>query len=131
MLPTLRGVNPVEGGGLIMRKIVMGLAGVVVLVTASAGAAQMKPVAPEGSPSQELPMPMMMPGMMPMMCAPMGHPPMGHPMMGPGMRSGPMSEMMGTPDPKVQARMLRFRADMMKAISDVMLKHAAELEKEK
>jgi hypothetical protein len=116
---------------MIMRKIVMGLAGVVVLVTTSACAAQMKPVAPEGSSSQELPMPMMMPGMMPMMCAPMGHPPMGHPMMGPGMSSGPMSEMMGTPDPKVQARMLRFRADMMKAMSDVMLTHAAELEKQK
>jgi hypothetical protein len=39
--------------------------------------------------------------------------------------------MMGTADPKVKARMLRFRADMMKAMSDVMLKHAAELEKEK
>lgn len=119
-----------------MRAIVMGLAAVVVLVMASAGAAQMQPMVPEGPPRQApgtaqppgepLPMPMMVPGMVPMMC-----PPMGPPMIGLGMRSGPMGGMWRTPDPKVQARMLRFRADMMKAMSDVMLKHAAELEKEK
>ncbi len=44
--------------------------------------------------------------------------------MGPGMMGG----MMAPSDPKTQARMLRFRADMMKAMSDVMLKHAAELD---
>jgi hypothetical protein len=52
---------------------------------------------------------------------------MEHRMMGMGMGPG----MMGASDPKVQARMLRFRADLMKAMSDVMLKHAAELEKAK
>jgi hypothetical protein len=52
---------------------------------------------------------------------------MEHRMMGMGMGPG----MMGASDPKAQARMLRFRADLMKAMSDVLLKHAAELEKAK
>lgn len=123
-----------------MRKTVMGLAGIVVLVMVSASTAQMKPMAPEGSqspasgtgqtPTQSPQMPMMSPEMMAMMCSHMGHQ-MGQPMMGMEMRPGMMSGMMGASDPKGQARMLRFRADMMKAMSDVMLKHAAELEKAK
>jgi hypothetical protein len=108
-----------------MRKIVMGLAGIVVLMTASTSAAQMKPMAPEGSQ-----MPMMTPETMAMMCSQMGHR-MEHSMMGMQMGPGMMGGMMGASDPKAQGRMLRFRADMMKAMSDVMLKHAAELEKEK
>lgn len=75
-------------------------------------------------------MPMMTPEVMAMMCSHMGHQ-MGQPVMGMEMMPGMMSGMMGTSDPKAQARMLRFRADMMKAMSDVMLKHAAELEKAK
>ena len=115
-----------------MRKTVMGLAGVVVLVMASASAAQMKPVAPETgqTPTESPQTPMMTPEMMAMMCSHMGHQ-MGQPMMGMEMRPGMMGGMMGTSDPKGQARMLWFRADMMKAMSDVMLKHAAELEKAK
>lgn len=119
-----------------MRKSVMGLASIVVLVMVSASTAQMKPMAPEGSqspaagtgqtPTQSPQMPMMTPEMMAMMCS---H--MGQPMMGMEMRPGMMSGMMGASDPKGQARMLRFRADMMRAMSDVMLKHAAELEKAK
>ena len=124
-----------------MRKSVMGLASIVVLVMVSASTAQMKPMAPEGShtpaagtgqtPMQSPQMPMMMtPEMMAMMCSHMGQQ-MGQPMMGMEMRPGMMSGMMGASDPSGQARMLRFRADMMKAMSDVMLKHAAELEKAK
>ena len=112
-----------------MRKVVMGLAGVAALVMASSGAAQ-TPATPEHSHGQSAQTPMMTPEMMRMMCAHMaqqgGGAMMGGPM-GPGMMGG----MMAPAEPKTQARMLRFRADMMKAMSDVMLKHAAELEKEK
>jgi hypothetical protein len=63
-------------------------------------------------------------GMMGMMCPMMGQPMMG---MGPGMMGG----MMSTSDPKAQARMLKFHGDMMKAMGEVMLKHAQSLEQEK
>ena len=101
-----------------------------VLLTSSFAAAQMRPPGPPPHDQQQMagqggmlcPMPgamhaqgMMGPGMM------------GHGMMGPGM----MGEM-GTPsDPKAMARMLRLRGDMMKAIGEVMLKHAEAIEKEK
>jgi hypothetical protein len=39
--------------------------------------------------------------------------------------------MMGMADPKAQARMLRLRGDMMKAMGEVLLKHAQELEQAK
>jgi len=116
-----------------MHKIVVGLAGIVMLVVASTSSAQMKPGGPEathgsGSGTAQSPqMPMMTPEVMAAMCSQMGHQ-MGHPMMGTGMGMG--MGMMGT-DPKAQARMLRFRADMMKAMSDVMLKYAGELDKVK
>jgi hypothetical protein len=66
----------------------------------------------------------------------MGHEMMGGmmcPMMGPGMMGGGfgMSGMMAMSDPKAMARMLRLRGDMMKAMGDVMLKHAQALEQEK
>lgn len=56
-----------------------------------------------------------------------------HSMMGHGMTMCPLmgQPMMGTSDPKAQARMLRLRGDMMKAIGDVLLKHAQELEQAK
>ena len=49
------------------------------------------------------------------------------PMMGMGMGSG----MMGMSDPKAQARMLKLRGDMMKAMGEVLLKHAQEIEQAK
>ncbi len=125
---------------MLMRKTVMVLASGVVLTMASIGTAQTKPMAPGGSeshehgsaqaPAESPRMPMMTPEMMAMMCSHMGHQ-MEHRMMGMGMGPGMMGGMMGTSDLKTQARMLRFRGDMMKAMSDVMLKHAAELEKAK
>jgi hypothetical protein len=53
------------------------------------------------------------------------------------MGSGMMCPMMmshggaGTSDPRMQARMLRMRGEMLKAMGDVMLKHAEALEQEK
>jgi hypothetical protein len=56
------------------------------------------------------------------------------PMMGMGgmMGGGMMGGMMGSSaDPKAQARMLKLRGDMMKAMGDVLLKHAQEVEQGK
>jgi hypothetical protein len=50
------------------------------------------------------------------------------PMMHEGMAGGAMGPPAG---PKAQARMLRMRGDMMKAMGEVMLKHAEEMEKER
>jgi hypothetical protein len=75
-------------------------------------------------------MEMMCPMMMGMM---MGQGAMGRGMMGPGMMGmgGGMMAGMNPSDPKAMARMLRFRGDMMKAMGEVMLKHAQEIEQEK
>lgn len=59
----------------------------------------------------------------------MAHGMMGSGMMGEGMAG--MSAMGNSADPKAMARMLRLRSDMMKAMSEVLLKHAQELEQEK
>jgi hypothetical protein len=55
-------------------------------------------------------------------------------MMGSGMMCPMMMMSQGVgnaSDPRAQARVLRMRGDMMKAIGDVMLKHAQALEQEK
>jgi hypothetical protein len=118
-----------------MKKVIAMVAGLTVLFTVSVAAAQMRPVTPaqpsEGQPSAGAHMPghqshqpMMGQGMM--MC-----PMMGQSMMGMGMGPGMMGGMMGMADPKAQARMLRLRGDMMKAMGEVLLKHAQELEQAK
>ena len=70
-------------------------------------------------------------GMMPMdMCRQMmmggqmmGGPMMGgHSMMGPGMMGGQQA------DPKIMAEMMAMRGEMMKAMGDIMLKHAKQLQ---
>jgi len=67
-----------------------------------------------------------------MMCPMMGQAMMGHhPMMGMEMGAGMMGGMTGASDPKTMARMLKLRGDMMKAMGEVMLKHAQALEQEK
>ncbi len=80
-------------------------------------------------------MEMMCPMMMGMMMGRMtGQGGMPRGMMGSGMMGEGMAGMsaMGNPaDPKAMARMLRLRSDMMKAMSEVLLKHAQELEQEK
>jgi hypothetical protein len=47
-------------------------------------------------------------------------------LLGPGLMRG-MTDLPS--DPRQAARLLRFRADMLKAISEVLARHAAELEK--
>jgi hypothetical protein len=75
--------------------------------------------------------PMMMGMMMGRMAGQGGMPRemMGSGMMGEGMAG--MPAMGNAADPKTIARMLRLRSDMMKAMSEVLLKHAQDLEQEK
>jgi hypothetical protein len=63
-----------------------------------------------------------------MMC-----PMMGQQMMGMGIGMGPrmMGGMMNTSDPKAMAQMLKLRGDILKAIGEVMVKHAQEMEQAK
>lgn len=106
-----------------MKRTIAALAGLAVLLTVSLASAQTRSMTPaqpsEGhsggahAPGQQSQPPMMGHGMMSMMC----------PMMGPGM--------MGMSDPQAQARMLKLRGDMMKAMGDVLLKHAQEIEQAK
>ena len=79
----------------------------------------------------EMMCPMMMGMMMGRMTGQGGMPRgmMGSGMMGEGMAR--MAAMENAADPKAMARMLRLRSDMMKAMSEVLLKHAQELEQEK
>jgi hypothetical protein len=112
-----------------MRTTVAAMTGLVLLAMVSGAAAQMQPMTPPGGPSSQDPHshpPVTGPGMMGgmMMCPMMGQGMMG---MGPGMMGG----MMGASDPKAMARMLKLRGDMMKAMGEVMLKHAQALEQEK
>ena len=118
-----------------MKKTMAMAAGLAVLFTVSVAVAQMRPMTP-AQPSQGQPpagthapgpqshQPMMGQGMM--MC-----PMMGQSMMGMGMGPGMMGGMMGMSDPKAQARMLKLRGDMMKAMGEVLLKHAQEIEQAK
>jgi hypothetical protein len=54
----------------------------------------------------------------------MGGPMMGgHSMMGPGMMGGQQAM-----DPKIMAEMMAMRGEMMKAMGDIMLKHARKLQ---
>jgi hypothetical protein len=67
--------------------------------------------------------PMMGRGMMGMMCPMMGG------QMDPSGMMGMMSMMgSGEKDPKAMARMLEFRGDLLKAMGEVMLKHAKAME---
>lgn len=118
-----------------MKKTIAMAAGLAVLFAVSVAGAQMRPMTPaqpsQGqppagthAPGQQSPQPMMGQGMM--MC-----PMMGQSMMGMGMGPGMMGGMMGMSDPKAQARMLKLRGDMMKAMGEVLLKHAQEIEQAK
>jgi hypothetical protein len=111
-----------------------------VLLTSSFAAAQMRPPGPPPPDQQQMAgqggMPCPMPGAMQAQGmhgqGMMGHGMMGPGMVGPGMMGPGMMGGMGTPsDPKAMARMLRLRGDIMKAMGEVMLKHAEAIEKEK
>lgn len=115
-----------------MKRLIVAI-GVIVLTTATMANAQ-QPVSPADphhplgqtqtpAPSAQ-PTPTPAPssgGMMPMMemCREMMG---GHPAMGPGMMGG------GQPsDPKMMAQMMEMRGEMMKAMGDIMLKHARKM----
>ena len=105
------------------------IAAVVFLVASAASAQMQHPAppspgqAPPGSASQQ---PMMMQPMMGMMCPMMGM------MRGGGMEGmGMMGGLPSMSDPKAAARMLKLRGEMIKAMGEVMLKHAQALEQEK
>lgn len=121
-----------------MKKTMAMAAGLAVFFAGSVAVAQMRPVTPaqpsQGQPpagthahGQQSPQSTMGQEMMGSMMCPM----MGQSMMGMGMGPGMMGGMMGTPDPKAQARMLKLRGDMMKAMGEVLLKHAQEVEQTK
>jgi hypothetical protein len=142
-------------GAATMRMIVTMMAGCVVLAMASGVGAQMQPMTPGQSQSsgsseqssQQSHGPMMGSGMMGqhmmgqgmMGQGMMGHemmggmmcPMMGEHMMGMGMGPRMMGGMMGSSDPKAMARMLKLRGDILKAIGEVMVKHAQEMEQAK
>jgi hypothetical protein len=118
-----------------MKKTIATAAGLSILFAVSVAVAQMRPMtpaqpsqgqAPAGThtPGQPSHHPMMGQGMT--MC-----PMMGQSMTGMGMGPGMMGGMMGMSDPKAQARMLKLRGDMMKAMGEVLLKHAQEIEQAK
>jgi len=116
-----------------MKRLIVAI-GVIVLTTATLVNAQ-QPAAPADphhppdqaqtpSPSvQQTPTPAPpVAGMMPMMemCREMMS---GHSAMGPGMMGG------GQPsDPKMMAQMMEMRGEMMKAMGDIMLKHARKMQ---
>ena len=117
-----------------MRTTVAVMTGLVLLAMVSGAGAQTQPTTPPASSPSQDPhshAPTTAPGMMGqgmmgggMMCPLMGP---GMAAMGPGMMGG----MMASSDPKAMARMLRLRGDIMKAVGEVMLKHAQALEQEK
>ncbi len=128
-----------------MKKMTMVTAGLALVLGVTVAAAQTRPAPPSEAqppagthaPEHQSQQPMMGPGqmghgqgMVGMMCPMMG---MGPGMMSGGMMSGGgmMGGMMATADPKAQARMLKLRGDMMKAMGDVFLKHAQEIEQAK
>jgi hypothetical protein len=114
-----------------MKRLIVAI-GVIILTTATTASAQ-QPAAPADPPHPpgqiQTPVPSVQPtpappppagGVMPMMemCREMMS---GHPAMGPGMMGGQSS------DPKMMAQMMEMRGEMMKAMGDIMLKHAKKM----
>ena len=116
-----------------MKKVILLVACLAVLVAVPMAVAQMRPMTPPQPSQSQAPggaqtpakpsiQPMMGSGKMGMMC----------PMMGQSMMSVEMGPgMMGMVDSKAQARILKLRGDVMKAMGEVMLKRAEEIEHEK
>jgi hypothetical protein len=107
-----------------MKKTIAMVSCLAVLFTGSVAVAQTRPMTPAPPSHGQDPAGTHAPGQ------PSHHPMMGQgmmmcPMMGMGMGPGTMSE------PKAQARMLKLRGDMMKAMGEVLLKHAQEIEQAK
>ena len=130
-----------------MRHVTIVATVLTLLATALAAEAQMKPMTPSAQTQGQAPakpqspaaqqhpqqsqQPMMggmMGGQGMMMCPMMGGMMGGQGMMGGRGMTGGQIDMS---DPKAAARILRLRGDMMKAIGEVMLKHAEALAQEK
>jgi hypothetical protein len=115
-----------EGGARIIRKGIVGASlAVLVLIGAASVMGGEMPMGGRGGVHEQSsgPSSMMGPGMMGMMC----------PMMGGPMDPAAMMGMMGSGemDPKAMARILEFRGDLLKAMGEVMLKHAKTMESAK
>ena len=111
-------------------RIGIAMIAVVMFLATSGASAQMQHPAPpspgQGPPGSASQQQMMMQPMMGMMCPMMGM------MRGGGMEGmGMMGGMPNMSDPRAAARMLKLRGEMMKAMGEVMLKHAQALEQEK
>jgi hypothetical protein len=119
-----------------MKRVIVAIGVIVLLTNATMAYAQQPtpPADPHHPPSQtQPPGPSVQPtptptppagGMMPMMemCREMMA---GHSMMGGGMMGG------GRPmDPRMMAEMIEMRGEMMKAMGDIMLKHARRMQGE-
>ena len=109
------------------RMMIIGASLMVLLLIGSAAAMGGQiPMGPQsGQPEQPSGQrPMMGGGMMGMMCPMMGG------MMGGQMDPSGMMAMMsgGQMDPKAMARMLALRGDLLKAMGEVMLRHAKAME---
>jgi hypothetical protein len=115
-----------------MKRLIVAI-GVIVLTTATNAHAQQPaaPADPHHPPGQTQPPPSGQPtptpappaaGMMPMMemCREMMA---GQSAMGPGMMGGAQPS-----DPKMMAQMMEMRGEMMKAMGDIMLKHAKKMQ---
>ena len=112
-----------EGGARMIRKGIVGASlAVLVLIGAASVMGGEMPMGGRGGAHEQSsgPSSMMGPGMMGMMC----------PMMGGPMDPAAMMGMMGSgeTDPKAMARILEFRGDLLKAMGEVMLKHAKTME---
>jgi hypothetical protein len=115
-----------EGGARMIRKGIVGASlAVLVLIGAASVMGGEMPMGGRGGAHEQSsgPSSMMGPGMMGMMC----------PMMGGPMDPAAMMGMMGSGemDPKAMARILEFRGDLLKAMGEVMLKHAKAMESAK
>ena len=105
-----------------MKRLIVAI-GIVALATATTASAQ-PPTADQHHPPGQTPTPSVQPspapaphagGMMPMM-------EMCREMMGPGMMRGQSG------DPKMMAEMMEMRGEMMKAMGDIMMKHAKKMQ---
>jgi hypothetical protein len=114
-----------EEGVRMKRTPMMGaLLAVLVLMGALTATGGQMPMGGQGGAQEPSagPSSMMGRGMMGMMCPMMGG------QMDPMAMMGMMSMMGGEMDPKTMARMLEFRGDLLKAMGEVMLKHAKAME---
>ena len=121
-----------------MKRLIVAIALIVLTTATQAGAQQpASPADPHHPPGQtQPPAPSVQPTptpappagrKMPMMemCREMMS---GHPEMAPGMMGGGQSSDPKASDPKTMVQMMEMRGEMMKAMGDIMLKHARKMQ---